>query len=202
MILGPSVAMLTSSAGVLLQCTLRVRRSQPLYRAAFSVASVAITVQTAGLVWRTLDGNPGGPTLVPLAATTLTYFLVNTGLVATAIGVSNGLSPLRAWYWEFFWSAPSYFLSGAAAGVVGLIVIHEEYLLLPSALVPLYVSYRAYQMSLRRIEEERRLAYVAVTRAAEKLFLSWAAGRHRGQQLKQSRFLSEIEAYGRERARR
>ncbi|HEU5088987.1 MAG TPA: UvrD-helicase domain-containing protein [Roseiflexaceae bacterium] len=52
------------------------------------------------------------------------------------------------------------------------------------------------------IEEERRLAYVAVTRAAEKLFLSWAAGRHRGQQLKQSRFLSEIEAYGRERARR
>src|SRR5262245_39933595 len=158
MILGPSVAMLTSSAGVLLQCTLRVRRSQPLYRAAFSVASVAITVQTAGFAWDALGGNPGGPTLVPLAATTLTYFLVNTALVATAIGVSNGLSPLRAWYWEFFWSAPSYFLSGAAAGVVGLIVIHEEYLLLPSALVPLYVSYRAYQMSLRRIDEERRHA--------------------------------------------
>ena len=78
--------------------------------------------------------------------------------MATAIGLSNGLSPLRAWYWEFFWSAPSYFLSGAAAGVVGLIVIHEEYLLLPSALVPLYVSYRAYQMSLRRIDEERRHA--------------------------------------------
>src|SRR5262245_53988495 len=95
MILGPNVAMLTSSAGVLLQCTLKVRRSQPLYRAAFSVASVAITVQTAGLVWLTLGGNPGGPTLVPLAATTLTYFLVNTALVATAIGVSNGLSPLR-----------------------------------------------------------------------------------------------------------
>ena len=158
MILGPSVAMLTSSAGVLLQCTLKVRRSQPLHRAAFSVASVAITVQTAGFVWEALGGNPGGPTLVPLAATTLTYFLVNTALVATAIGVSNGLSPLRAWYWEFFWSAPSYFLSGAAAGVVGLIVIHEEYLLLPSALVPLYVSYRAYQMSLRRIDEERRHA--------------------------------------------
>ena len=129
----------------------RVRRSQPLYRAAFSVASVAITVQTAGLVWQhsrrqTRQDQPS----VPLAATTATYFLVNTGLVATAIGLSNGLSPLRAWYWEFFWSAPSYFLSGAAAGVVGLIVIHEEYLLLPSALVPLYVSYRAYQLSLQQ----------------------------------------------------
>jgi PAS domain S-box-containing protein len=158
MTLGPNVAMLTASAGSLMQCTLRVRRSQPVYRAAFSIASIAVTVQSAGLVWESLGGSLAETTLVPLAATTATYFMVNTALVATAIGLTNGLSPLRAWYWEFFWSAPSYFLSGAAAGVVGLIVVHEEYLLLPSALVPLYVSYRAYQMSLRRIDEERRHA--------------------------------------------
>lgn len=52
------------------------------------------------------------------------------------------------------------------------------------------------------IEEERRLCYVALTRAAEKLFLSWAAGRSRGSQAKPSRFLGEIEAYGKERAGR
>lgn len=50
------------------------------------------------------------------------------------------------------------------------------------------------------IEEERRLCYVALTRAGERLFLSWAPGRNRGQQLKPSRFLEEILAYGRERA--
>ena len=50
------------------------------------------------------------------------------------------------------------------------------------------------------IEEERRLCYVALTRAGEQLHLSWAAGRNRGQQLKPSRFLGEIEAYGKERA--
>jgi DNA helicase-2/ATP-dependent DNA helicase PcrA len=49
------------------------------------------------------------------------------------------------------------------------------------------------------IEEERRLCYVALTRAGEQLYLSWAARRTRGQQLKPSRFLGEIEAYGRER---
>jgi DNA helicase-2/ATP-dependent DNA helicase PcrA len=49
------------------------------------------------------------------------------------------------------------------------------------------------------IEEERRLCYVALTRAGERLYLSWAAGRVRGQQLKPSRFLGEIEQYGRER---
>jgi DNA helicase-2/ATP-dependent DNA helicase PcrA len=50
------------------------------------------------------------------------------------------------------------------------------------------------------VEEERRLCYVALTRAAERLFISWAPGRNRGQILKPSRFLDEILAYGKERA--
>jgi DNA helicase-2/ATP-dependent DNA helicase PcrA len=51
------------------------------------------------------------------------------------------------------------------------------------------------------IEEERRLCYVALTRAGERLYLSWAGRRTRGKVLKPSRFLAEIEAYGRERVR-
>ncbi|NTW03688.1 MAG: UvrD-helicase domain-containing protein, partial [Oscillochloris sp.] len=42
------------------------------------------------------------------------------------------------------------------------------------------------------VEEERRLCYVALTRAAERLYLSWTPGRNRGQILKPSRFLNEI----------
>lgn len=52
------------------------------------------------------------------------------------------------------------------------------------------------------IEEERRLCYVALTRAGEQLYLSWAKSRIRGKQARPSRFLNEIEAYGRERAGR
>ena len=52
------------------------------------------------------------------------------------------------------------------------------------------------------IEEERRLCYVALTRAGERLYLAWAATRARGKQAKPSRFLDEILAYGRERAGR
>jgi DNA helicase-2/ATP-dependent DNA helicase PcrA len=51
------------------------------------------------------------------------------------------------------------------------------------------------------IEEERRLCYVALTRAGEKLYLSWASGRSRGRQAQPSRFLMEIEEYGREQSR-
>ena len=162
MTLGPNVAMITASTGVLFQCTWRVRRSQPLYRAAFSVASVAITVQAAGWIWHALDVNVASATLrtmvVPLVAISAGYFLVNTSLVATAVGLTNRESPIRAWAREFFWSGPSYFLSGAAAGVISLIIANNAYVLLPLAFVPLYVSYRAYHLSLGRIEAERRHA--------------------------------------------
>jgi DNA helicase-2/ATP-dependent DNA helicase PcrA len=64
------------------------------------------------------------------------------------------------------------------------------------------------------IEEERRLCYVAVTRAAEKLYLSWCqqrsgSGNSRRKSsvktnaaAKRSRFYDDIEAYGRDLARR
>ncbi|HZG69068.1 MAG TPA: 3'-5' exonuclease, partial [Herpetosiphonaceae bacterium] len=50
------------------------------------------------------------------------------------------------------------------------------------------------------VEEERRLAYVALTRAKEHLYLSWAAIRNKGNPGRRSRFLDEIETYGKERA--
>ncbi len=50
------------------------------------------------------------------------------------------------------------------------------------------------------IEEERRLCYVAMTRPREQLLLSWSQSRNRGQRSARSRFLDEVEAYGKERA--
>jgi DNA helicase-2/ATP-dependent DNA helicase PcrA len=65
------------------------------------------------------------------------------------------------------------------------------------------------------IEEERRLCYVAVTRAAERLYLSWCRERTGGGNTsrkknvkgaaivaKRSRFYNDIEAYGKELAQR
>jgi PAS domain S-box-containing protein len=111
---------------------------------------------------------------VPLVAISAGYFLVNTGLVATAVGLTNRESPFRAWYREFFWSGPSYFLSGAAAGVISLIIANGAYILLPLAFFPLYVSYRAYHLSLGRIEAERRHA-AELAQALERATQSEAA---------------------------
>ncbi|HEY6362442.1 MAG TPA: ATP-binding protein [Vicinamibacterales bacterium] len=160
---GPDLAMVVAAAGVLMQCTVRVKKRQPLYRTAFSVASVTIAVHVCGWVWGVLGGDvhheaPLYGLAVPLSAAAMTYFAVNTMLVAGAIGLSSGVSTLREWNREFFWSAPAYFLSAAVAAMVTLAITHGSYILLPLAASPLYLSYRAYRMSVGRIEEERRHA--------------------------------------------
>jgi DNA helicase-2/ATP-dependent DNA helicase PcrA len=56
-----------------------------------------------------------------------------------------------------------------------------------------------YATSAEAIEEERRLLYVGVTRARDRLFLSWSLARSPGgrQARKPSRFLAGLrEAYG------
>jgi PAS domain S-box-containing protein len=159
---GPDLAMVIAAAGVILQCTVRVRRSQPLHRAAFSVASVVIAVQAAGWAWQAMGGSPESPSVstlvVPLSAAATAYFAVNTALVAVAIALSSAVSAARQWYREFFWSAPAYFLSAIVAGMVALVMSTGTWVLMPLAASPLYLSYRAYQMSVRRLEEERRHA--------------------------------------------
>jgi signal transduction histidine kinase/ActR/RegA family two-component response regulator len=158
---GPALAMVIAAAGVVLQCTVRVRRYQPLHRAAFSVASVVIAVQAAGWVWATFGGSATpsiSALVVPLSLAAMTYFAVNTALVAGAIALSSAMSAAKEWYREFFWSAPAYFLSAAVAGMVALVMEYDQWVLLPLVASPLYISYRAYQMSVKRLEEERRHA--------------------------------------------
>ena len=175
MVAGVPFTIVMAAAGSLVQCTVRVRKRQPIHRTAFSVASVVIAVQVAGWVWQALGGSVEQlgllETIVPLSAVATTFFAVNTALVAGAIALSSSGSATRSWHREFLWSAPSYFLSAVVAGVIAVIMTHDAYLLLPLAALPLYISYRAYQISVRRIDEERRhaqelAAMVATTQEA------------------------------------
>jgi hypothetical protein len=145
---GAGLAMFLGAIGVLIQCTIRVRRRQPVHRTAFSVAAVAIAVQVAGWGWTALGGSVTGVTLtttvLPLVACAIAYYLVNTALVVGAIALSSAVSPLRAWNPEFWWSAPAYLLSAFIAVLVALSIGNGVAILLPVVASPLYVCYRAY----------------------------------------------------------
>src|SRR5262247_1367332 len=54
LLLGPQQAMVIAVAGVLTQCTVRVKTPYPLYRTAFSMAAEAITMAASGIVYAAL----------------------------------------------------------------------------------------------------------------------------------------------------
>ena len=93
---GADLAMIVAAGGVIVQCTARVRRRQPWYRTAFSIATIALAVNTAGLIWTGLGGSIAHPgvttTAIPLAFAAAGYFAVNSGLVLGAIALSSGLA--------------------------------------------------------------------------------------------------------------
>ncbi len=162
---GANLAMFLGAIGVLIQCTVRVRRKQPIHRAAFSAAAVIIAVQVAGWGWTALGGSLTNltlsSTLLPLMVCAITYFIVNTSLVVGAIAVTSSVSPARAWNPEFWWSAPAYLVSAVIAGLVALAITNGVFVLLPIVASPLYVCYRGYH---RRWSE---MATALLNRAAQ-----------------------------------
>ena len=145
---GASLAMLLGAIGVLIQCTVRVQRKQPIHRAAFSAAAVVIAVQLAGMGWRALGGDLTqlsiASTVLPLAVCAIAYFAVNTGLVAGAIAVTSHDSS-KALNPEFLRTAPAFLAAATVAGLVGIAMLHGVVFLAPIAASPLLVVYRSYQ---------------------------------------------------------
>jgi hypothetical protein len=156
---GADVAMIIAAAGVLVQCCTRVRRRQPWYRGAFSVATIVISVQAAGLTWAALGGSITelgfSTTIVPLAAMTFAYFAVDAGLVATAIALSSGVSPACDAQ-SFLATAPGYALAATIATVVTVMLRQQDYTLLPFAAVPILACHLAYSALFRRMTDRLR----------------------------------------------
>jgi PAS domain S-box-containing protein len=162
MLAGTDAAMVIAVAGVWSQCTFRTQTRVALHRALFSMASIAITIQMVGFVFEQFGGMPARTALsalaLPLLAAATAYFLVNTCLVATAIALSNGASLKKVWHDNFLWSAPSYFLAAAVAVPAALAFLHAAYWAIPVTIAPLYLTYRSYQIYLKRIEDDDRHA--------------------------------------------
>lgn len=162
LLLGPTETMLVAVTSGWSQCTFRNRTPNQWHRTLFSMGCLAITVQVAGAVFLWLGGVPGTlpetlPALArPLVGAATAYFVCNTLLIATAIGLSTRQSIVRTWNQNFLWSAPTYFVGAAVA-------LAAEWALLSSGVwvalllgAPLYLTYRTYKVYLGRIDDERR----------------------------------------------
>src|SRR6185312_508654 len=113
--------MLVAAASAFSQCTFRIKERNPIHRTLFSMACLVVTVQAAGLVYPLLGGRAGVINNVeidkPLLGAASAYFVFNTFTVATAIALSMRQPLFKVWHENFLWSAPSYFVGAAAAGL-------------------------------------------------------------------------------------
>jgi diguanylate cyclase (GGDEF)-like protein/putative nucleotidyltransferase with HDIG domain len=160
LLLGPHETMLIAVAGGLGQCNLRSRERNPPYRTLFSVAALVITVQGAGLAALALGGATSSMPLRalarPLVGVATTYFVLNTGLVAAAIGLSTRQGILSTWHNNFLWSAPSYFVGAGSAALAASFIEHAGYWIAPLMYAPIYLTYRSYKVYMGRIQDEHR----------------------------------------------
>ncbi len=160
LLLGPHETMLVTAGSALSQCSVNRKDRNPLYRTAFSVASLVITIQFAGLIFKGLGGTTSNLSLSaiarPLVGAATAAFLVNTGLVATAIALSTRGRIATVWHDNFWWIAPSYFVGAGTSALAVTCVQYAGYWLAPIAFLPLYLTYRTYNVYLGRMEDRQR----------------------------------------------
>ena len=150
---GADVAMIIAALGVLVQCCTRVRRQQPFYRTAFSVATVVLSVQAAGLAWTAFGGGMTELTIAtaiaPLSAMTVAYFAVQAGLVAVAITLASGSPAVEVQ--PFLATAPGYVLAAMLATVITVMLRQQDYALVAVAAAPLLACHLAYSAMFQRM---------------------------------------------------
>ena len=160
LLLGLQPAIIVAVAGVLMQCSYKVKRSYPLYRTLFSAAAEVLTMTATGIVYQQLGGS-----LVPLHIAGLAkplvgaiaaYFIVNTSLVAGAIALTSGRSFFTVWRDDFLWSGASFMVAGSAGAMAAVVVARGEHWKSVLLIAPVYLTYRTYEVFVGRLADQAR----------------------------------------------
>src|SRR5262245_56903584 len=160
LLIGREMTMLVAGASACAQSIFGTNRRNPVFRIMFNAAALILTVQASGWTFTYFGGQPGAldfqSIAKPLVASALAYYLVNTFIVATAVGLAARQRVWSVWQTNFLWTAPSYFVGAGAA--VAAVVLWEtsQWWLLPLAGAPVYLTFRSYRMYVDRIASEKR----------------------------------------------
>jgi diguanylate cyclase (GGDEF)-like protein len=156
---GPAMSVWVAASGGWAQCTLNTKERNPWYRTAFSMSTLTLATLAASVTLALTGGrelNAPADIVVPaIVASALVYFLLNAALMALAIGLSTGRSPLEVLDREFIWGLPNYFI-GALAATVAVAGLHRFGVRSVLLAVPLYLTYRLYKVYLARVNEMSR----------------------------------------------
>jgi len=140
------------------------RTSRSASRVLFNMAAPAIAIWVASHVFFSvasveplyLSPKPILSLVAPLLLMALLYFLLNSWLIAGAIGFEKRVSPFRIWRDNFLWLSLNYF-SGASVAILLLPYLQNEqraFIRIASILLPLLViSYLTFKTALGRVDD-------------------------------------------------
>lgn len=142
-----------------------LRRRNSLRQLLFNTTSPAIALWSGAQIYWLLshqDGAaagaqaPDATMTVALACLATVYFLLNSGLLATAVALSKGISVFRVWREHFAIISLNYF---AAASAAFFLIVLVRYLGVPAvaAVIPLIlVCHVALRSSFGRVDDAQR----------------------------------------------
>ena len=137
------------------------RGTRRSYRVAFNVAAPAVAIWLSGNAFFLISGIPPysvSPTplsqlILPLALFATLYFLLNSWLVAFALGIERRLSPVHIWKHDLSWLALNYF---GGASVATLLVNYSRGIDFGAVgiVAPLLIiSYLTFRSTITRAED-------------------------------------------------
>jgi putative nucleotidyltransferase with HDIG domain len=160
LLFGPAPAVLAEAFGTAVASWRRGHRGR---RLAFNVAATTVAMGAGSHLFFGLAGiaplvQPRAPVeslVLPLVAFTCVYFLLNSGLIAVAIGLDTGNSPLDIWRRHFSWLSASYFASASVAFCLVLLIYQVRLSAVIVVLPLLVVLYLTLRSSFGRLEDAR-----------------------------------------------
>jgi putative nucleotidyltransferase with HDIG domain len=164
LLFGTSAGTITLALDALIAALGSSSRREPL-RIIFNLSAATLSIWVASRVFYAVAGihplidDPSVKLpefLWPLVLLTITYFLLNSGLVAIAIAFERNASWFAVWQRSFLWLGVSYF---TGASVAALLVSYTRTvdLMALGIIVPLLIiSYLTFKISLGRIEDATR----------------------------------------------
>jgi putative nucleotidyltransferase with HDIG domain len=169
---GPAPATIVAALDALALSRWSGGASRPRLRTLFNIAASTMAVRVAAELFDLLAPvrTPEATLeqlIVPVLSMAVSYFSLNSVLIATAVSLERGVSALAVWKQNFAWLGLNH-LGGASVAVLVGTYRHDIDLAVLAAVIPLLViSYFTFRAALGRLED----ATVHVTQLNE-LYLS------------------------------
>jgi len=140
---------------------LRGRNRTPI-RTLFNLSAAASAIWSASHLYKLIAPHAVGgrpaveDLLLPVAALAISYFAINSFLIATALSFEHRTSPVELWRRNFLWLSLNHLVGASVAVMLVAYTPSIDFPTLSAVLPLLVITYLMFRMSLGRVDDAHR----------------------------------------------